>query len=70
MPTIIYQRVQICEKVAVEKLVSAGRGRKRRKIIVFKWRCRPTMRPVNIEEYPIIDGHRPSRIKLKFLVIE
>jgi hypothetical protein len=49
---IYYKQVLLCEKVLVEKLVSKGKGRGKRLKKVFKWRCRPAMRPINVGEYP------------------
>ncbi len=49
---IYYKQVLLCEKVLVEKLVSKGRGRGKRLKRVFKWQCRPAMRPINVGEYP------------------
>lgn len=48
-----YQQVLLCEKVPIQKMVSAGRGRRRRVKIVFKWKCRPVLRLRNEGEYPI-----------------
>lgn len=50
----LYKTVLLCEKVAVTKMVSAGRGRRRRIKTVFKWQCRPTMRMMNEGEYPVM----------------
>jgi hypothetical protein len=59
-----YKRVSVCEKVAIQKMVSAGRGRRRRVKTVFKWQCRPSIRMINEGEYPIMNEIQKISYKL------